>query len=89
VARRERVGASVRLTPRGGNFGLKSLYAYIAIDLFEVPYPARWFLYFTLLVGTFTTFLTFRYRNIVLQFTLWVCLFFMISRMYGSITMYS
>ena len=80
VARRERVGASVRLTPRGGNFGLKSLYAYIAIDLFEVPYPARWFLYFTLLVGIFTIFLTFRYRNIVLQFTLWVCLFFMIYK---------
>jgi hypothetical protein len=64
----------------GGNFGLKSLYAYIAIDLFKVPHPARWFLYFTLLVGIFTTFLTFRYRNVVLQFTLWVCLFFMIYK---------
>ena len=64
----------------GGNFGLKSLYAYIAIDLFEVPHPARWFLYFTLLAGALTTFLTFKYRNAVLHFTLWVCLFFMIYK---------
>jgi len=68
------------LYSHGGNFGLKSLYAYIAIDLLEVPDPARWFLYFTLLAGIFTTFLTFRYRNVVLQFTLWVCLFFMIYK---------
>jgi hypothetical protein len=64
----------------GGNFGLKSLYAYIAIDLFNVPDPGRWFFYFMLLAGIFTTFLTFRYRNVVLQFTLWVCLFFMIYK---------
>jgi hypothetical protein len=64
----------------GGNFGLKSLYAYIVIDLFKVLYPTRWFLHFTLLAGIFTIFLTFRYRNIVLHFTLWVCLFFMIYK---------
>jgi hypothetical protein len=64
----------------GGNFGLKGLYAYIVIDLFKVLYPTRWFLHFTLLAGIFTTFLTWRYRNVVLHFTLWVCLFFMIYK---------
>jgi hypothetical protein len=64
----------------GGNLGLKSLYAYVVAGLLQVPNPARWFLYFTLLAGIFTIFLTFRYRNIVLHFTLWVCLFFMIYK---------
>jgi hypothetical protein len=64
----------------GGNLGLKSLYAYVMIGLFEVPNPARWFLYFTLLAGLFTIFLTFKYRNVVLHFALWVCLFFMIYK---------
>jgi hypothetical protein len=64
----------------GGNLGLKSLYAYVMIGLFQVPNPARWFLYFTLLAGLFTIFLTFKYRNVVLHFALWVCLFFMIYK---------
>jgi hypothetical protein len=68
------------LHSHGGNFGLKSLYAYIVLDLLQVPYPTRWFLAFTVLAGLLTTFLTFYNRNVVLHFTLWVCLFFMIYK---------
>ena len=68
------------LYSHGGNFGLQSLYAYIAIGLFGALHPGRLFLVFTLLAGILTTFLTFKYRDVVLHFALWACLFFMIYK---------
>jgi hypothetical protein len=68
------------LYSHGGNFGLKALYAYIVGKLIHVPAPHVWFLTFAAAMGLITIFLSYKYRNVVIIFTLWACYFFLIYK---------
>lgn len=68
------------LYSHGGNLGFKSLYYLIGVKYLQIPYPRIWFFGFVVLLGILTLYFTFKFRNIVLSFALWICYFFLIYK---------
>jgi len=68
------------LSYHGGNLGLKSLYGLITVEYLSIPLPRLWFLGFVIALGILTLYLTFKYKNIILSYTLWTCYFFLIYK---------
>ncbi|MBN2016018.1 hypothetical protein JW766_04255 [Candidatus Dojkabacteria bacterium] len=64
----------------GGNLGFKSLYYLVAIKYISVPWPRIWFFGFMLVTGLLTLYLTFKSKNKVFGFTLWICYYFLIYK---------
>jgi hypothetical protein len=64
----------------GGNFGFKSLYYLVAIKYLSIPLPRLWFMGIAGAMGLITLFLTFKYKNKVLIFALWICYYFLIYK---------
>ncbi|MFC1780312.1 hypothetical protein ACFLY9_01315 [Patescibacteria group bacterium] len=68
------------LYSHGGNLGFKSLYYLLAVEYLSIPIPRVLFFGFVALLGALTTYLTFKYKNIALSLTLWICFYFMIYK---------
>jgi hypothetical protein len=64
----------------GGNLGLKSLYYLVAIKYLSIPLPRLWFLMFMSATGLLVLYLTFKFKDKVLSFSLWLCYYFLIYK---------
>ncbi len=65
---------------RGGHFGFKSLYYLLTMQYLQLPAAKIWFWVFTAALLIFTLYATFRYRDKVASFALWICCFFFIYK---------
>lgn len=64
----------------GGNLGFKSLYGLITVEYLSLPLPRLWFFGFVIASGLLTLYLTFKYKNVILSYALWMCYYFLIYK---------
>ena len=64
----------------GGNLGFKSLYYLVAIKYLNIPSPRIWFYLFLLLIILISLYLTFKYKNIILSYVIWISVYFLIYK---------
>jgi hypothetical protein len=62
----------------GGNFGFKSLFYIIYSRYLGLPFARSLFSLFVLTLGLYTLWLTFKSKDLIAQFTLWICFYFFI-----------
>lgn len=68
------------LSYHGGNLGFKSLYGLTTVEYLSLPMPRLWFLGFVIALGLLTLCITFKFRNVILSYALWICYYFLIYK---------